>query len=296
MNILVLSRNTMLYSTQAIIEAGRKRNHQVKVIDHMLCDIHTGSGASGVYFMNESFNPVHALIPRIGYTATTQGAAVIRQFENRGVFTTLGSDPLLKVRDKFTCLQLLEGQGIQIPKTIFIAHSETIPAMLRHIRPYPVIIKLVSGTQGMGVMLAETEQNAISILEAFHATGEKVMVQQFIGEAKGQDIRAFVINGKVVAAMKRIARPGEFRSNLHRGGTSVSIRLTSAEEETAVRSASSLGLSIAGIDMLQSNDGPLVLEVNASPGLEGIEATTAVNIAREIIVYFEQNITNTSSI
>lgn len=289
MNLLVLSRNPLLYSTQAIVEAGRKRNHKVKVADHMLCDIHTGGKGSGVYFAHESLHQVKALIPRIGYTATTQGAAVIRQFENQGVFTTLGSDPLHKVRDKFTCLQLLEGQGIPIPKTSFIAHSETIPVMLRQIQPYPVIIKLISGTQGMGVMLAESEQNAISILEAFHATGEQVMVQQFIREAKGQDIRAFVIDGKVVAAMKRIARPGEFRSNLHRGGTSVSIKLSSTEEEIAVRSAAALGLSIAGIDMLQSDEGPLVLEVNASPGLEGIEATTAVNIAREIIVFVEQN-------
>lgn len=290
MNILILSRNPNLYSTQALVEAARIRKHTASVADHLLCDIQTGGGQHGIYYGQQRLSAIHAIIPRIGYTATQQGAFIIRQFENAGIYTTLGSDPLLKVRDKLSCLQLLAGSGIPVPKTLLINNPESIPILLRQVTPYPVIIKLIAGTQGVGVMLAETEHNALSILEAFQATNEKVLVQEFIKEAKGQDIRAFIVGGKVVAAMKRTARPGEFRSNLHRGGTSAPIRLSSLEEEIAVKAADVTGLSVAGIDMLQSNNGPLVLEVNASPGLEGIETTTAVNIAGEIIQLVEKNI------
>ncbi len=290
MNLLVLSRNPALYSTQAIVDAGRKRNHYVRVVDHMLCDLVTGGQKSEVYYAHQPLQKIDAIIPRIGHNATFLGAAVIRQFENNGVFTTISSDALLKVRDKLSCLQLLEGKGIPVPKTLLISQPETIPYMLRQMEPYPIIIKLVTGTQGVGVVLAENQANAESMLEAFHATGENVVVQKFIKEANGEDIRAFVINGRLVAAMKRKAKPGDFRANLHRGGTSATASLTSIEEETAIRAAEALGLPVAGVDMLQSCHGPVVLEVNASPGLEGITATTGLNIAKEIINYIEQQI------
>jgi ribosomal protein S6--L-glutamate ligase len=289
MNIVVLSRSAALYSTQSIVDAARNRGHYVRVIDHMLCDLIIESGKSHVCFNNQIIDNVDALIPRIGSTATIYGAAVIRQFESQGVFSTLHAEPLLRARDKLTCLQILGSHGIGVPKTIYCGNAYTIPTMLNHMGPYPIIIKLVSGTQGLGVILAENQSNAESILEAFYTTKEKVIMQKFIKEAKGADIRAFVVDGEIVGAMKRTARPGDFRSNLHRGGTSEVVKLSSLEEETALRSVEILGLSVAGVDMLKTHSGPVVLEVNASPGLEGIEGTTGVDIAGKIIEFIEKN-------
>lgn len=287
MNIVILSRNASLYSTQSIVNAARIRNHYVRVIDHMACDLVIESGKSQIFFNNQPIDNVDAIIPRIGSTATSYGAAVIRQFESQGVFSTLHAEPLLKARDKLSCLQILGSHGIGVPKTVFVSNPYTMPFLLEQMEPYPVIIKLVSGTQGMGVILAENKTNAESILEAFHTTKEKVILQKFIKEAKGADIRAFVVNGKIVGAMKRQARHGDFRSNLHRGGTAEIIKLSKAEEQTALESVQILGLSIAGVDMLKTHHGPVVLEVNASPGLEGIEGTTGVDIAGEIIKFVE---------
>jgi ribosomal protein S6--L-glutamate ligase len=253
----------------------------------MACDLVIESGKSRIFFNNQPVNNVDAIIPRIGSTATSYGAAVIRQFESQGVFSTLQAEPLLKARDKLSCLQILGSHGIGVPKTVFVSNPYTMPFLLEQMEPYPVVIKLVSGTQGMGVILAENKTNAESILEAFYTTKEKVILQKFIKEAKGADIRAFVVNGKVVGAMKRQARQGDFRSNLHRGGTAENIILTKAEEQTALESVQILGLSIAGVDMLKTHQGPVVLEVNASPGLEGIEGTTGVDIAGEIIKFVE---------
>jgi ribosomal protein S6--L-glutamate ligase len=289
MNIVVLSRSAALYSTQSIVDAARNRGHYVRVIDHMLCDLIIESGKSHVCFNNQIIDNVDALIPRIGSTATIYGAAVIRQFESQGVFSTLHAEPLLRARDKLTCLQILGSHGIGVPKTIYCGNAYTIPTMLNHMGPYPIIIKLVSGTQGLGVILAENQSNAESILEAFYTTKEKVIMQKFIKEAKGADIRAFVVDGEIVGAMKRTARPGDFRSNLHRGGTSEVVKLSSLEEETALKSVEILGLSVAGVDMLKTHSGPVVLEVNASPGLEGIEGTTGVDIAGKIIEFIEKN-------
>jgi ribosomal protein S6--L-glutamate ligase len=289
MNIVILSRNAALYSTQSLVNAARVRNHYVRVIDHMSCDLVIESGKSKIYFNNQPINNVDAIIPRIGSTATSYGAAVIRQFESQGVFSTLHAEPLLKARDKLSCLQILGSHGIGVPKTIYVSNPLTIPFLLEQMEPYPVVIKLVTGTQGMGVILAETKTNAESILEAFYATKEKVILQKFVKEAQGADVRAFVVNGKVVGSMKRQARPGDFRSNLHRGGTAEIITLSKAEEKVALDSVEILGLKIAGVDMLKTHQGPVVLEVNASPGLEGIEGTTGVDISAEIIKFVESS-------
>lgn len=289
MNIVILSRNATLYSTQSIVEAARLRNHFVRVIDHMSCDLAIESGKSKIYYNNQTIEKVDAVIPRIGSTATSYGAAVIRQFESQNVFTTLNAEALLKARDKLSCLQILSSRGIEVPKTIFNSNLYTMPYLLDEMEPYPIIIKLVTGTQGMGVILAENKSNAESILEAFQTTKEKVILQKFIKEARGADIRAFVVDGQVVGAMKRQARPGDFRSNLHRGGSAETIQLSSVEEEIALKSVDILGLKIAGVDMLKTHAGPLVLEVNASPGLEGIEGTTGVSISGKIIEFVEKN-------
>ncbi|MBC7884862.1 MAG: RimK family alpha-L-glutamate ligase [Saprospiraceae bacterium] len=289
MNIIILSRNPSLYSTQSLVDAARRRNHYVRVIDHMSCDLIIDSGRSKVLYNNQPIERIDAIIPRIGSTATTYGAAVIRQFESQGIFSTLHAEPLLKARDKLSCLQILGSNGVGVPKTVYCSSLFTIPFLLEQMEPYPIIIKLVTGTQGMGVILAENKSNAESILEAFHSTKEKVIMQKFIKEAKGADIRAFVVNGEVVGAMKRQARPGDFRSNLHRGGTAEIIKLSKSEEETALRSVEILGLSVAGVDMLKTHQGPVVLEVNASPGLEGIEGTTGMDIAGKIITFIEEN-------
>jgi ribosomal protein S6--L-glutamate ligase len=290
MNIVILSRNAALYSTQSIVDAARNRNHNVRVIDHMLCDLIINTGKSQVFFNNQEINDIDAIIPRIGSTATSYGASVIRQFESQGVFSTLHAEPLLQARDKLSCLQILGSHGIGVPKTIYCSNTFTMPYLLKEMEPYPIIIKLITGTQGLGVILAENQSNAESILEAFHTTKDKVIMQKFVKEAKGADIRAFVVDGEIVGAMKRQARPGDFRSNLHRGGTAEIIRLSSQEEETALRSVSVLGLSVAGVDMLKTHHGPVVLEVNASPGLEGIEGTTGVDISGKIISFLERNI------
>jgi ribosomal protein S6--L-glutamate ligase len=277
-----------LYSTQSLVNAARKKNHHVRVIDHLLCDLVIEKGKCMVLYNNTILTQVDAVIPRIGASATTMGASVIRQFEAQGVFLTLKATPLLRARNKLSCLQILAANGINVPKTVYASNLQTLPSILTNMGPYPIIIKLMNGTQGMGVILAENKSNAESILEAFHTTNEKVILQKFIKEAKGADLRAFVVDGKIVGAMKRQARQGDFRSNLHRGGTSEKVNLTKEEVETALRSVKILGLNIAGVDMLKTKNGPVVLEVNASPGLEGIEGTTGIDIAGEIISYVEK--------
>ncbi|MCZ2101707.1 MAG: RimK family alpha-L-glutamate ligase [Chitinophagales bacterium] len=289
MNIVVLSRSNALYSTQSIVAAARERNHSVRVIDHLYCDLIIESGKSKILYHNQPVNDVDAVIPRIGASVTNHGVMILRQLESQGIFTTLKAEPLLMARDKLSCLQILSSHNIQVPKTIYISNPYTIPHLLDELGSYPVIIKLASGTQGMGVILAESKGNTESILEAFYTTKEKVLLQKFVKEAKGTDIRAFVVDGKVVAAMKRIAKSGDFRSNMHRGGSMERIRLTSEQEEVAIRSAKILGLHVAGVDMLPTSSGPVVLEVNVSPGLEGIETTTGIDIAATIIKFIERN-------
>lgn len=290
MNIVVLSRNPSLYSTQAIVEAARKRKHYVRVLDHMMCDLIIDKNEIDIYYNFQKLIDIHAVIPRIGTTATSYGSSVIRQFEAKGIFTTLTAESLLKARNKLTCMQMLAAQGIAVARTGITSNPYTLPFIFDNIGQAPFIVKLATGSQGLGVILSETRSNAEAIVEAFQKTDEKVLVQKFIKESKGCDIRVFVIDGQIVGAMKRIARPGEFRSNIHRGANSEKVTLTSDEEEIALKAVSIMGLHIAGVDMLQSNEGPLVLEVNASPGLEGIEGTTQIDIASKIISFIENRV------
>ncbi len=287
MKIIILSRNPSLYSTESLYKAAYRRNHQISVIDHMHCDVYIETGNPHIMYLGKKIENADAIIPRIGYTATFHGAAIIRQFESMGVFTTLGSQPLLNARDKLSCLQILSANGLSVPKTIVSDNYDSIASVVDQIEQYPVIIKLLNGTHGLGVILAENRSNAESILEAFYSARQKVMIQEYIGESQGSDLRAFIVDGKIAGAMKRHAAPGEFRSNLHRGATAVPYRLTDIEMKVAIRAVKILGLKIAGVDLLQSRRGPLILEVNASPGLEGIESVTGKDIAGRIIQFIE---------
>ena len=290
MNIIILSRNPALYSTDSLMRAARKRHHYVRVLDHMQCDIHIQSGQPKILYKGQEINNVDAIIPRIGSSATTYGAAVIRQFESMGVFSTLRSEPLQRARDKLSCLQILAANGIGVPKSLVSNNYFSIQSMVEHVGSLPAIIKLINGTHGLGVILAETKSNAESIMEAFYKSKQKVMIQEYIKEAKGADIRVFIVDGEIVGVMKRQAKAGEFRSNLHRGATSTVVSLSGMEADIAVKCAKILGLQVAGVDMLQSSRGPLILEVNASPGLEGIETTTGKDIAGKIISFVEKNV------
>jgi len=233
---------------------------------------------------------VDAIIPRIGASVTFFGTAVVRQFEMQGVFSTTESQALVRSRDKLRSLQILSKVGLGIPKTAFTNYSKNVDDVIKNVGGAPLIIKLLEGTQGLGVVLAETKSAASSVIEAFNGLQARVIVQEFIKEAKGADIRALVVDGHVVGAMKRTAKEGEFRSNLHRGGSSQIIELTDEEEITAIKAAKAMGLGVAGVDMLQSERGPLILEVNSSPGLEGIEGATGNNIAQTIIKYIERSV------
>ncbi|HPK09018.1 MAG: RimK family alpha-L-glutamate ligase [Saprospiraceae bacterium] len=289
MNIGILSRSTALYSTQSLIRAAQLRNHYVRVFDHMNCDIFIDNDRPRIYYNNIEIKGIQAIIPRIGSTVTKYGAAVIRQFEAMNVFTTLDADALLKSRDKISCMQILSANGIRVPVSALSHNIENYNFLLDQVSLPPYIIKLIEGTHGMGVILSESKSNAESILEAFYSSRSKVLVQKFISEAKGSDIRIFIVDGEIVGTMKRQAAKGEFRSNLHRGGTAEKINISHEEKETALKAAEIMGLKVAGVDMLQTKDGPLVLEVNASPGLEGIESVTGNDIAGKIIKFVEKH-------
>ena len=290
MNIAILSRGPGLYSTQNLLRTGLSRGHHVRVLDHMRCNIVIEKDCPIIYYGSEVLTNVDAIIPRIGASVTFYGAAIVRQFELMGVHSATSSDGLLRSRDKLRCLQLLSTAGLGMPKTVFSDYTGSAEDLVRAVGGCPVVIKILSGTHGMGVVLAGTKQAAVSMIDAFNSLKERVLVQEFIPEASGTDIRAFVVDGKVVAAMKRRAQPGEFRSNLHQGGTAIAIKLTEAEEKTALDAARILGLKVAGVDMLPSNRGPLILEVNPSPGLEGITKTTGVNVAARIIESIEREL------
>lgn len=289
MNIAILSRNTELYSTQSLIKAARKRHHFVRVFDHMQCDIVMDKGQSRLLYNGYEIQGYDAVIPRIGNSATSYGAAVVRQFEMMGVFTTLQAEALLRSRDKLSSMQIMAGSGLGVPRTAVSNNLLSYSQMLDEVGEAPYIVKLANGTHGLGVILSESKSNAESILEAFHRSGKKILIQNFVKESKGADVRVFIVDGEIVGVMKRQAAAGEFRSNLHRGGSSCVIKLTAAEEEAAVKAADLMGLKVAGVDMLQSYSGPLILEVNASPGLEGIETTTGNDIGGKIIEYIEKN-------
>lgn len=289
MNIAILSRNSKLYSTKRLKEAGEKRGHNVEIIDHMKCVLFIEKKNPMVLYQGRRLDYFDAVIPRIGASVTFYGAAVVRQFEMMKVFTAIESQALIRSRDKLRSLQILSRAGLGLPKTIFMDYSRDTEGIVESVGGAPVVIKLLEGTQGLGVVLAENKKAAQSVIEAFHGVHARIIVQEFIKESKGADVRAFVVDGEVVGAMKRQARPGEFRSNLHRGGTATLVKLSRAEKSTAIAAAKKLGLAIAGVDMLPSNRGPLIIEVNSSPGLEGIEGATKVDIAGKIIQYLEKH-------
>lgn len=289
MKIAILSRDADLYSTRRLVEACKVRGHHVEVIDHLKCDIVIEKQSPRLHYVHHYLDDFDAVIPRIGASVTFYGTAVVRQFEMMDVFTTVTSQGLADSRDKLRSLQLLSRKGIGLPKTVFTNYSKSVEEVIDSVGGAPVVIKLLEGTQGLGVILAETRKAATSVLEAFNGLKARVIIQEFIEESKGADIRAFVVDGKVVGAMRRQGKEGEFRSNLHRGGSSQIIELTQEEEDTAIKAAKALKLGVAGVDMVQSNRGPLVLEVNSSPGLEGIERATRFDIAGEIIAYIERN-------
>ncbi len=290
MKIAILSRNSNLYSTRRLVEAAENLGHQAHVIDHLKCNIEIEQKGPALYYENKYLTGFDAVIPRIGASVTFFGTAVVRQFEMMNVFTAVNSRGIIHSRDKLRCLQVLSKEGIGLPKTVFTNYSRDVNHVVESAGGAPVVLKLLEGTQGLGVVLAENKNAAQSVLEAFNGLKARVIVQEFIREAKGADIRAFVVDGEVVGAMRRQGKPGEFRSNLHRGGTSSIIELSTEEKYTAVLAAKAVGLGIAGVDLLQSARGPLVLEVNSSPGLQGIEKTTKTDVATKIIQYIEKNV------
>ena len=289
MNIKILSRNSQLYSTKRLVEAAMKRKHTVEVVDPLKCDIVIERRNPNIYFKGKYIKDVDAIIPRIGSSVTFYGTAVVRQFEMMGAFTTTDSEALVRSRDKLRSLQVLSRAKIGLPKTVFTNYSRDVSGVVSQVGGPPLVIKLLEGTQGVGVVLAETKNAAESVIEAFNGLQARVIVQEFIKEAKGADIRAFVVDGHVVGAMKRQGKEGEFRSNLHRGGSAESIELSDEEEIAAVKATKAMGLGVAGVDMIQSSRGPLILEVNSSPGLEGIEKATGKDIAKTIIRYIEKH-------
>lgn len=290
MNIKIISRNSNLYSTRRLMEAARKRDHTIEVIDPLKCNLIIEKKRPSIFYKSKMLEGTDAVIPRIGASVTFFGTAVVRQFEMMGVFTTTESQALVRSRDKLRSLQVLSRARLGMPKTVFTNYSKNVGEVIDHVGGAPLIIKLLEGTQGLGVVLAETKNAAESVIEAFNGLQARVIIQEFIKEAGGADIRVLVVDGHVVGAMKRQGKEGEFRSNLHRGGTASIIELTDEEENAAIKAAKVMGLGVAGVDLLQSSRGPLILEVNSSPGLEGIERATGKDIAKTIIRYIERNV------
>ncbi len=288
MKIAILSRDKKLYSTNALYEAGLKRGHEMRVIDYVRCHMEITSLRPSIYLGSEKLDGFDAVIPRIGATYTHFGCAVVRQFEMMGVSSVNESVAISRSRDKLRSLQLLARKGIGLPVTGFAHDPRTTEALIDQVGGAPLVIKLLEGTQGVGVVLAETKKAAESVIEAFRGLNANILAQEYIKEAGGADIRCLVVGDKVVAAMKRQGKEGEFRSNLHRGGTASVVKITPEERSTATRAAKILGLNVAGVDLLRSNHGPVVLEVNSSPGLEGIETATGKDIAKLIIEFIEK--------
>ncbi|MBS7458280.1 30S ribosomal protein S6--L-glutamate ligase [Coralloluteibacterium stylophorae] len=285
MKLAILSRNTKLVSTQRLVEAARARGHTVRVLDPLRCYMHIAPGRFQLNYKGKPLADFDAVLPRIGASVTRYGTAVLRQFELMGVYTPNPSDAVLRARDKLRCHQLLAAQGIDLPLTVFGDNPDDTADLLQLLGEPPHVIKLTEGTQGAGVILTERNSSSKSVIEALRGLYANFLVQEFIAEADGSDLRCFVVGDRVVAAMRRRAPAGDFRSNLHRGGSAEPVELDAAEVETALRAAQVLGLGVAGVDMLRSRRGPLVLEVNASPGLEGIEAATGVDVAGAVVDY-----------
>src|SRR5210317_696879 len=289
MKIALLSRNRKLYSSSRIIEAAEARGHEIVVIDVLRAYMNIASHKPSIHYKGEAVEGVNAVIPRIGASVTAYGTAVLRQFEMMNVVSLNESVAISRSRDKLRSMQLLSRRGIGMPLTGYAHKPDDIKDVIKMVGGAPLVVKLLQGTQGIGVVLAETQKAAESVIEGFMGVKADILIQEFIKEAGGSDIRCFVIDGKVVAAMKRQGAPGEFRSNLHRGGSSALIRITPEERSTAVRAARIMGLNVAGVDLLRSNHGPVVMEVNSSPGLEGIEKATNKDVAGIIIEFIEKN-------
>jgi ribosomal protein S6--L-glutamate ligase len=268
------------------MDAATQRGHECVVIDHGKCYVGIQQGKPSIHYKGQDIADIDAIIPRIGASVTFYGSAIVRQFEVMGVISANPSQAITRSRDKLRCMQILSGAGL--PITGFARTASDVGDLINMVGGAPLVIKLLEGTQGIGVVLAETKKAASSVIEAFYGLGNNILIQEYIKEAKGTDIRAFVVDGKVVGAMKRTAKEGEFRSNLHRGGTAEIVKLSRKERETAIAAARAMGLTVAGVDMLPSDRGPLILEVNSSPGLEGIESATGKDIAGEIIKYLER--------
>lgn len=287
MRFVMLARNPSLYSHRRLIEAAEARGHTLDIINTLHVHMNITSNRPVLRFGGKALPLYDAVIPRIGASITHYGLAVLRQFEMQGVFPVNESVAIGRARDKLRALQLLARAGIGLPVTAFAHGPRKAEDVIKEVGGAPVVIKLVEGTQGMGVILAETDASAVSIVEAFSAANINILVQEYIKEAEGSDVRALVVGGRVVAAMRRVSKTGEFRSNLHRGGFAEAAHISDDERTTAIRAAAVLGLNVAGVDMLRSNHGPVVIEVNSSPGLKGIEQTTKVDVATEIIAFIE---------
>ncbi|MBC7981314.1 MAG: 30S ribosomal protein S6--L-glutamate ligase [Armatimonadetes bacterium] len=287
MKIIILSRNAKLYSTEALVKAAEVRSHEVRVVDYLRCYMNITSRKPKIYIDGEEI-AADAVIPRIGASHTFYGNAVVRQFEMMNVFTLNDSVAIARSRDKLRSLQLLAKRGVGLPVTGFAHHTSASSELIKMCGGAPLVIKLLEGTQGVGVVLAETSKAAESVIEAFNGLNANILVQEFIAEAKGADIRCLVVGGKVVASMKRQAAEGEFRSNLHRGGSAEKVKISPEERAVAIRAAKAMGLNVAGVDLLRSNHGPVVMEVNSSPGLEGIENSSKKDVAGQIIEFIER--------
>ncbi len=289
MKIAILSRDPKLYSTRRLVEACEQRDHQVQVVDPLLCYMSIVSHNPSIHYKGKALEGIDAVVPRIGASITFYGTAVVRQFEMMGVYTLNESVAISRSRDKLRSIQLLSRKGIGLPITGFAHSTRFTSDLVSMVGGAPLVVKLLEGTQGIGVVLAETPKAAESVIEAFRGLKANILVQEFIEEAGGSDLRCFVVGDKVVAAMKRTGKEGEFRSNLHRGGSADVVRITPEERSTAVRSAKIMGLNVAGVDLLRSNHGPVVMEVNSSPGLEGIEEATGKDVAGTIVQFMEKH-------
>ncbi len=295
MKIGILSRNARLYSTRRLVEAAKSRGHQVQVIDALLCHLDIVSRKPAIHYKGQVLKGFDAIIPRIGASVTFYASAVLRQFEMMGVYCVNESVSISRSRDKLRAMQILSRHGVGMPVTGCAHSTKMTQDLMRSVGGAPLVVKLIEGTQGKGVVLAETDQAAESVIDAFRGLDAFFLVQEFIKESGGSDIRAFVVGSRIVGSMIRTAKEGEFRSNLHRGGSAVGVTLTPLEKKTALKAARALGLVVAGVDMLRSSKGPLVIEVNSSPGLQGIERATKKDIAMKIINYVEQNVTKPRS-
>ncbi|RYA24503.1 30S ribosomal protein S6--L-glutamate ligase [Malaciobacter halophilus] len=291
MRIYILSRNAKLYSTRRLVEAGEQRGWEIRVIDYLKCSIEIMKGELKISYFGEELPKPDAIIPRIGASRTFYGTAMVRHFEMMDVFTVTGSLAIKRSRDKLRSLQILSKKSIDMPKTVFASNESSAKDVIALSGGAPLVLKILEGTQGVGVVLVESEKAAKSVLDAFYGMDVNLLVQEFIEEANGSDIRVLVVGGEVVGAMKRQGAEGDFRSNLHQGGTAMAHKLTRKEKATALAAAKAMGLGVCGVDMIPSKRGPLVMEVNSSPGLEGIESSTKLDIAGKIMDYIAQNVT-----